>query len=362
LPRPFRHIRSRFACLAQQSLAALAVIGLVGWPSAELEYEGAGFFPQIILIVDESGSMSGDQDWLADFVPALGKALSERNQYDLPAEIEFTVAGFTDDTRNLLMYGSVIEATDAIGRLRADKSIEDGYVAIRELLEERLHRSGSPTTVILITDEDRDVTDPDVTLASLTEYLDWMGIVVHSIIPAEILCPDRKRAIAMDQHDVALQPDTGGLSSCENALRWTHEDYAELAFITGGLTWDLGIFAPGWRRQASVEVLEQAVAGLSDRILTQWPATVSARVNISPAKPLPGDVVTFDGSNSFVSQPGRQIISWAWDLDSDGAADEYGAIVARIFSSGRHRIVLEVADDATPPVTSRKVIYLEVGN
>ena len=355
--RTVRHVRSGFGGLAHYLLAVLTVIGLVLWPSPGLAYDGA---PQIILVVDESGSMAGRHAWLTDFVPALGQALIERNEYESPVDIEFTVAGFTEDTRNLVLHGSTIDATDAVSRLHTSGSIEDGYVAIREVLERPPNHFGPPTTVILITDEDRDVTDPDVTLASLTEYLVGMGIVVHSIVPAEILCPGRKWGIAIDQYRVALQPDVGGLSTCEDAESWTHQDYAELAWTTGGLTWDLGIVAPRRPRQASTEALEQFVAGLSDWILTQWPATLSARVDFSPAKPRPGDVVTFDASGSFANQPGREVSSWAWDLDGDGAADEQGAIITRIFSTGRYRIVLEVTDNSTPPTVSRKVIHLEI--
>ena len=361
--RPFRHIRSRFVGLTHRLLAVSTVIGLVCWLGASLANQGPGFIPQLILIIDESGSMTGRHAWLMDFVPALGQALTERNKYDSPDDVEFTVAGFTDNTRKLVLHGSKIDATDAVSRLHTDRgSTEDGYVAIREVLDWRSYDYGPPTTVILISDEDRDVTDPDVSLESLAEYLAANGVVVHSVIPAQILCPGRKAGIAIDQYAVALQPDIGGLSTCENAESWIHRDYAELAWSTGGLTWDLGMLVPGSRRQASTETLAQFVAGLSDKILTQWPTTISARIDFSPSKPRPGDVVTFDGSNSFVSQPGREISNWAWDLDGDGAIEEHGAIIARMFSTGRHRIVLEVTDNSTPPATSRKVLYLEIAD
>lgn len=363
MPHPCQYIRSHFLAFAHYSLASLAAIGLVCWPSPGRAYDESGFLPQIVLIVDESGSMTGQHAWLADFVPALSQALTQHNEYDSPIDIVFTVAGFAENTRNLVVHGSENDATDAISRLSTDKNgIEDGYLAIHEVLEGSGYHYAPPTTIILITDEDRDVTDPDVTLVNLGEYLVSNGIVVHSIVPAEILCPGRKWGIAIDQYRVALLPAVGGLASCEDADSWIQPDYAELAWTTGGLTWNLETVAPEWRKQASTVELEQFVAGLSDKIFTQWPKTLSARIEFSPAKPRPGDVVTFDASGSIANQQGREVSSWAWDLDGDRVADEEGPTITRIFSSGRHSIALEVTDNSTPPATSRKVIYLQVSD
>ena len=363
--RPFRHIRSCFVGLAHYLVAVLTVIGLVCWPNASLADQGPRFAPQIIVIVDESGSMRGRHDWLMETLPALGQALVERNKYDLPDALEFTLAGFTLRSRELVQQASGIETARAVSYLRTEGGTEDGYVAIREVLDGHPEHGGSPTTVILVSDEDRDVTDPSISLESLSNYLAMKGVVLHVIGSARIKCPSYGAGIALDQNGVALRTGLDGLSSCENATAQVVPDYAELAWATGGLIWDLEQIAPRQRhrRQTKSVDLEQLIAGLSDRILMQWPATLSARVDYWPTRPRAGDVVTFDASKSIASQPGQQITNWAWDLDGDGVVDGYGPMIAKAFiKPGRFRIVLNVTSNSIPPATSRKELHLEIAD
>ncbi len=364
MPRPFRQFGSCFAGLKHYFLAALAVISLSYVPSASPAYEGPTLTPQLVLIVDESGSMQGRHAWLLEVLPTLGQELIKRNKYVFPDNVKFTVAGFTNQIRILIQEGSDIDAARAVSYLRTVGGIEDGYVAIRNVLNRHPEYEDTPTTVILVSDEDRDVTDSDISLASLADYLTMKGVVVHVVVPAQIFCPDRKAGLAVDMYRVALHPGFDGLSTCAGAMTRTYQEYAELAWATGGLVWDLDLVAPGWRKRASLKVLEHFVGGLADRILMQWPTgPLWADIEIWPTTPRRDDVVYFDGSKSFTNQPGRQVSHWAWDLDGDGTVDTYGPTVAGIFAtSGRHRIVLEVTDDSNPPTTSRKVLHMEVAD
>ena len=65
-----------------KSWRLVAVAAVVCWSGnviADSGDSGDGFSPQLILVVDESGSMRGRHSWLADALPALGQALNDRN-------------------------------------------------------------------------------------------------------------------------------------------------------------------------------------------------------------------------------------------------------------------------------------------
>ena len=358
----FAFIRSGVAGLAG-NWKPLAIVAIIWWPSVVLANESDGFSPHLILVVDESGSMRGRHGWLADAIPALGFALNDRNVNTLPDQTYFTLAGFTTNSRELAQHASEIDAARAVSTLRTDGRTEDGYVAIRDVLSRYLTGNEyAPTTVILITDEDRDVTNHDLTLASLADQLIMNGIVVHAVIRARIVCPDWKEGIAVDQNRVAVKAGQDVISTCSDARTRTVDDYAELAWATGGLVWNLDVVAGGRDGKTRPEMLQQFVDVLSDKIIMQWPTGILwADIDYWPRNPHPGDVVTFSGANSFSNQLGRRINNWNWDLDGDGAIDQNGSTVANIYSApGRYRIVLNVADDSNPPNTGRKVLLLQV--
>lgn len=338
------------------------IVAIIWWPGGVLANESDGFSPHLFLIVDESGSMKGRQGWLAEALPALGHALNDRNVNTLPDQIDFTLAGFTTQSRELAQHASDIEAAHAVSALRTNGGTEDGYVAIHNVLSGYLTSVDyAPMTVVLITDENRDVTDRDLTLAGLADQLIMNGIVVHAVIRARIVCPDQKVGIAVDKDRVAVTVGQSGLSTCSDARTRTFDDYAELAWATGGLVWNLDALAGGPERPRP-NTLQQFVDALSDAIISQWPPGILwTDIDYWPKKPRPGDAVTFDGSNSLSNEPGGQIIHWAWDLDGDGTIDQDGPVVANIFAApGRYRVVLNIADDSNPSSAGRKVLLLQV--
>jgi hypothetical protein len=346
-----------------ESWRLVAIVAVVCWSSNVIADSSDGFSPHLILVVDESGSMRGRHSWLADALPALGYALDARNVNSLPDQLYFTLAGFTTRGRDLAQRSSDIDAARAVSALRTNGGTEDGYVAIRDVLSGYLAGNEySPTTVILITDEDRDVTDRELTLASLANQLVINGIVVHAVIRARIVCPDQRAGIAIDRSRVAVVSGQDDFSTCSDAKVQTFHDYAELAHATGGLVWNLEMIAGGRGRKTQPETLQQFVDALSDKVIMQWPTgTLWADIDHWPENPHSGDVVTFDGSNSLSDQPGGQISDWKWDLDGDGTIDQNGSTVANIYSApGRYRIVLNVTDNSNPPSKGRRVLFLQI--
>ena len=69
-----------------------------------------------------------------------------------------------------------------------------------------------------------------------------------------------------------------------------------------------------------------------------------AQFTISPAVPLVGMTVTFDGSASY--DPDGSIASYQWDLDGDGAVDHFGPVVTTTYyAPGVYTATLYVTDD-----------------
>lgn len=205
------------------------------------------------------------------------------------------------------------------------------------------------------------MTDRNVTLDGLVDQLVLNGIVVHTVIRARIACPDRKKGIGVDQNRVAVTVGKDGFSTCSDARIRTFDDYAELAWATGGLVWSLEAFVSGPER-VRLDALEQFVVALSDNVISQWPTgTLWTDIEYWPKEPGPGDAVTFDGSKSFTNKVDTQVIRWSWDVDGDGTVDQDGPIVATVFSApGRYRVILEIADDADPSSVGRKVLLVQV--
>ena len=87
----------------------------------------------------------------------------------------------------------------------------------------------------------------------------------------------------------------------------------------------------------------------------------SARFTYSPGQPVPNEVVTFDGSNSF--DPDGNIVSYRWDFNDDGFTDSYGRRTSRSFgSSGSFIVTLRVVDDDGASSRTSQTVRVESDN
>jgi hypothetical protein len=77
-----------------------------------------------------------------------------------------------------------------------------------------------------------------------------------------------------------------------------------------------------------------------------------APVAVAKAVPNPGvagQLITLDGSGSFHQDASKNIDSWEWDLNNDGAYDVSGPVVTHSWTAvGDYVVRLRVSDDATP--------------
>lgn len=68
---------------------------------------------------------------------------------------------------------------------------------------------------------------------------------------------------------------------------------------------------------------------------------IDARFTYSPERPRPGNLVTFNASDSVFSDP----VKYEWDLTGDGVFDSFGPIVSRQYANdGVYRVTLRITD------------------
>lgn len=209
----------------------------------------------VVFIVDESGSMSGEQAFLRNVV-------IDKLDADLAA------AGVTSRSYGVIGYGGPNSGVprlrdDAIlddaattktnlGTLVTSGGTEDGYQAIQFALDNLQFTAGAAINFILVTDEDRDVESSD-TFASIKAALTSRNILLNAIInnpftsdnkvASEVLGIDSDGRAFFDAGAGTFGTDTGAVIG--NGSGTTETDYAELALQTGGAAWNLNLLRAG---------------------------------------------------------------------------------------------------------------------
>lgn len=213
----------------------------------------------IITLMDESGSMGGEQAWFSGMITGLDSSLAAAAGSD-PYSAQFGVVGFggnyvnytTTFTRSFDMntstapfdeWGTSSQASSA--NFVTSGGYEDGYEAIDTALGYSL-RGDAVTNLLLVTDEDRDGTySPTLTYNSTLAALTAENALLNAVLDIDIKCSDNTTALGMDYSGIGYKADgSGGFSTCELAqvisgFGTTIDDYVELAFATGGAVWDL---------------------------------------------------------------------------------------------------------------------------
>jgi len=238
--------------------------------------QAAPLYADVMVLMDESGSMSGEQAWIAAQIPSLNTGLVAEgltpNQFGL---IGFgaTAASGSADLRGFNVggtglpnnssdtdpgtWGTAAQFSTAAGNLVASGGFEDGFAAIA-LANTLAGRANAARNYILITDEDRDITTSGTyaglnyanTLASLTRN----NILLNVIVDNPFTCGGvAALGVAKDtaNQTVAYVADgSGGFTTCiggviGNGFGTTETDYVALALASGGAAWDLNALRAG---------------------------------------------------------------------------------------------------------------------
>lgn len=238
----------------------------------------------MVVAIDESGSMSSWQGFVGSYVNNLDTVLTSQgvttNQFGL---VGFGGASYTSTAANeagretgsaLYRSFNLVSPTSGLfggaanfsavsgSQLVVNGGTEDGYRAIDYLLRNYTFRSSAGASVFLVTDEDRDndtgnlptgsalPTDGVLAKTHVQNELATKKIVLHSVSNQRLFDKDGNAAIAVvgatpatgtayvKKSDGSVVAVTGGYS-IGYASGTTVGDYAELALASGGTVMDI---------------------------------------------------------------------------------------------------------------------------
>lgn len=214
----------------------------------------------VVVLMDESGSMSGEQSWMSTTIPQLDSGLLGEglagNRYGL---VGFGASSSTSPAPGFVrsipvggsQFGTAAQYTTASSGLVVNGSFEDGYAAIN-LANSYGYRSNAARNYILVSDEDRDVTASlGLTYDNVLASLKSTGTLLNSVVDASFRCGDGSAALGLSSGGKGYKVDgAGGFSTCSGAsfvggFGSTGHDYVDLALASGGAAWDLKILRAG---------------------------------------------------------------------------------------------------------------------
>lgn len=218
----------------------------------------------VMMVVDESGSMSGEHAWLGSMVTSLESGLtgagvgsgSDSNDYGLVGfGTYYHGGGYSEVPHKHTVgsgdWGSASDLSTATGGLTTSGGTEDGWRAISFALGAYGYDANHAANVILVTDEDRDNTDGSITYNSVLSGLKKYNALLNAVVNAQFVCGDQTRALGIDSKGNGYVADgNGGYTTCTGAhATWgsgtTISDYVDLALATGGAAWDLNQLRAG---------------------------------------------------------------------------------------------------------------------
>ena len=222
--------------------------------------QGTAEAADVIIVVDESGSMIGEHQWLERLVYELENSLllagvginiSNPNMYAL--------VGFARDVDAarggvvIQELGSTQQFASALKQLTLTGIFEDGYSGIDVALQNIVTRPGTAKQMILVTDEHRGVLNFRLTKAGITERLRMEGFKLNVVVNQRFEA-DGDTGISVLGIDSAgmgyiynsstpyfYSTVPGGHANVIKSFRSTNEDYVEPALQLGGGAWDLNL-------------------------------------------------------------------------------------------------------------------------
>ncbi len=283
----------------------------------------------IIFMMDESGSMSGEQDFLTQFVLDLDAALAVGGFGSRNYGLMGFAAGSTNPglIREFSIGGSQLgNATDlsaATTNLTTPGGTEDGYAAIDYVLKNYTIPAGN-TTLVLITDEDRDdTTGGSLLFADVLSAIQTAGANLVAMVDIGILDANNDTAISTDGTTTLVQTGTTFTSTAHGSFTGgfgtTEADYADLALATnGGCVADLNQLRLGGDAAAAFAlafqtcVINAATDGGIKFILTTdifRNSSMTVAQNIRAQIRILALVKSYIGTGGFYSTQGNAIVN-----------------------------------------------------
>ncbi len=207
----------------------------------------------IIVVVDESGSMSGEHAWLPGMVNSLDTqlgGLSISTNYGL---FGFGRSGAGVLGRTLLNGGNAADFGAAAAGLVISGGFEDGYSGLDFALNNFTFTPNGAVNYILVTDEDRDNGNAALTFATTLAFMQGQNALLNAVVNNNFGCaPATTGGLGIDADgDLYLADGAGGFTTCTGGATigtgfgTTVADYVDLALATGGAAWNLNLLRSG---------------------------------------------------------------------------------------------------------------------
>ncbi len=268
---------------------------------SQLVANETNLYSDVAVVIDESGSMSGEHDWVAELVQLLDAHLRSNNIGDGNDINNYGLVGFgnSDVTPRQVdiagqPFGSSTAFVEASSKLVINGGTEDGWAGLDFALNYPL-REGSSRNFILVTDEDRDNWDQTLSYDSLQQSLAENDVILNVVVNAKFVCGDGTTpALGMGQNKIGYVADgNGGYELCENVkiqsdFGTTDTDYVELALSRGGAAWDLNVLRSGGLNAQSFS--SAFVAIKVQEIKNQFESVPYADIAITSVKALASEV------------------------------------------------------------------------
>ncbi len=227
-------------------------------------------YVDVVVVMDESGSMRTVQQFTERLIPELDAALAATGIGDgTIGTNRFGLVGFggssyafppaviphEDAHSHLLngnLWGTSTEYVSAAQTLTIGGVNEDGWDGIQYTLDNYAFRPDATKFIILATDEPRILVNPNVSYNSVLTNLQNEGVILEGILGTFIQDGNFQRALALDVDGTAyLEDGSGGYTTSPGGhfiSSWWQTiitDYANMAFGTGGLVGDISQIGQG---------------------------------------------------------------------------------------------------------------------
>jgi hypothetical protein len=179
-------------------------------------------FADFLFIVDESGSMRSEHDWLDEMIYELETKLQTRglgignhvNRYGLVGFGSFTPEPRAFDmdpsTPGLQQFGNASQFAQTSLSLITNGGIEDDYDGIDFGLNTYDFRPGAAVNLVLVTDDYRDVVDGNLSFASILGNLHQHNALLNVVVNHAFYDTEGNGAVGADGWGNAFVPDGDG--------------------------------------------------------------------------------------------------------------------------------------------------------